>query len=831
MKVIFVWGLLLIPFLGISQRWKTLLEVDNANFYDVQQAFYDDLPHQNEYRQYGYKHFKRLEHFLEDRVYPSGEIKQYSLDNRFQNRSNNRSDHWMPLGPDTWSNLSEGYNPGNGRVNSIAVHPTNAQIIYVATSGGGIWKTTNGGTNWLPLTDELPILETSDIVIDPVNPSVIIFATGDNNSFRKSIGLYRSTDAGATWTLTQPFSDASNTKVGFIEMDPNNSNLIYCSTNNGMYRSLDNGVTWLKLNSTPLYNIRLKPSDPSIIYATNGSDISKSIDSGQTFLPMIGFPISGSSRIELNTSVQHPNYVYALTAKGNKSFGGVCLSKDGGTTWKVMSTTPNILDNTSNGGGVGGQGDYDLALEVNPNNPAEIIVGGINVWKSVDTGKTWINLSHWYLPFVTTNEYTHADIHYLKYYGSSLFCGSDGGIFKSNDLGYTWLNLSQGLEITEVYDFDIYKPNASILTLGSQDNGTFKHNSSWTNVFGADGFKSLIDQSNANHFIFSTQNGSFYKTLDGGISNTTIFGQSTSLEAAAWETPILASDELDTILVGHMNLWLSKDSGNNFVKVTTSLTNSSIKVLARSKSNPSIVYAADANELFKLDVNFTTGFATKTDVTLGLPIGQASISDVLVHPNDENTVWVTFSGTSGLNKVYKTTNGGFLWTNETGVLPNVPVNCIAYSEQNSGLYIGLDGGVYYKDNLNPVWTSYFNGMPNTVVTKILVDEIGGKVYASTFGRGIWESNGFYISGAGIFEEKKSSDVTVFPNPANDQINIQFTQEDNVELKILDIAGKVVLYQNKIFSGATIDVTTLESGTYVVILKSQERIISEQFLKR
>ncbi len=815
---------LLIPSLSIAQRWQAVLEEPNANFYDVQQAFYNDLEENTNLRQYGYKHFKRLEHYMEPRVYPTGEIKNFSLTafeehkNVRNSRNSSRSANWQSMGPKNWNNLGGGYNPGNGRVNSLVVHPTNSQVIYLATSGGGIWKTTNGGATWAPLTDDLPILETSDIILDNNNPSTVIFASGDNDSFRKSIGIYRSTDGGTTWTLVQPFTSGSNTKVGYIEMDPNNSNLVYCATSRGMYRSLNNGSTWSKLNSTPLFNIKLKPNDPAVVYATNGSIVRKSVDSGQTFQTLTSFPTSSSSRIEISTSTLQPDYLYALAANSSRRFGGIYLSKDGGVSWSTMSTSPNILGYATDGSDNSGQGTYDLALEVNPTNPAEVVIGGINAWKSIDTGKTWINLSYWYLPSISTNEYTHADIHYMKYYGSTLYCGSDGGIYTSNDLGYTWSNLSLPLEITEIYDFDMYQANNAIVTLGTQDNGTFKHNGGWTNVNGADGFKSLINQTNPDNFLFSSQYGSFEQTFNGGSSQSGIFSESYSGEDGAWETPIVGSDNLDTILIGHDNVWVSLDHGTSFNPVTTTLATSSLRNMKRSKSNPSVVYAGDYNELFRIVINYAAGTSTQADIKTGLPISSASISDILIHPYNDSIVWVTFSGTSNGNKVYKTTDAGATWTNISGALPNASTNCIEFSELNEGLYVGMDAGIYYMDTSNTSWTSYFTGMPNAVVTKIIVTKSTGEVKASTFGRGMWESDGFYGQTVGVKEIVSETEVNIYPNPTNNIIFIDYNEQVPVEINITDMLGKLVYQENEYTKGNAISIAQLKQGVYNVNVK-------------
>lgn len=811
---------ILISSITYSQRWLEILESENGNFYDVQNAFYDDWEEGMDKRAYGYKHFKRIENYLQPRVYPTGEIKSFQKLAVQQNKSftttnrSNRSANWTSIGPKNWTNYNAGYNPGNGRVNSLVVHPTNSQVKYIATSGGGVWKTSDGGTTWMSLTDDLEILETSDIILDPNNPNTVIFASGDNDSYRRSVGLFKSTDGGATWNNVQPFTSGSNTRVGYLHMDPANSALIYCATNRGMYRSLDTGTTWTKLNSIGLYNIKLEPNDPSVIYATDGGDLLKSTDSGVSFTQISNFPITNGTRLEIETSPLHPNYLYVLVSASDKGFGGFYLTKNGGTTWETMNnnTSYNILGYNTDGSSIGGQGTYDLALEVNPTNPAEVFIGGINVWKSNDTGKTWINLSYWYLPSITTSEYTHADIHYLNFYGSVLHCGSDGGIYTSSDNGFTWNNLSLSLEITEVYDFDMYKSNPDIISLGTQDNGTFVNNSGWININGADGFKSLINQSDPDEILYSVQYGTFYYTNDGGVTKYSFFSDSRSSESGAWESPIASTPYLDTIIIGHNRVWASTDGGNTWDSVTTNaLATSSLRNLKMAPSNSSVAYGGDYNELFRLDIDYSTNSSIITDIKSGLPYSSAYIYDILIHPNNDSILWVCFSGTSSGNKVFKSIDAGTNWTNISGTLPNVSANCLAYSNLNEGLFVGMDAGIYYMDTMNS-WTSYFVGMPNAVVTKIIVDEVYGRVKASTFGRGVWESDNFYGNTVGIISnELASNDLVLFPNPTAGIVNWD-SKEIPESIKIYDPTGKNILEEN--LNGKTsIDISHLRKGSY------------------
>lgn len=829
MKLVLTFLVFFSNYFALAQTWRDLLLDSNANFYDVQRAFYQNYDTSVDKKSYGVKQFKRWEHLMKNRVFPTGEIIDFNQWVHQQKGEtslvNNRSANWQSVGPNYWSTLVNGTSPGNGRVNSLVVHPSNPLIIYIATSGGGIWKTTDGGVNWNPLTDNLPTLKTSDIIIDENNPNTLFFATGDNDTRRSSLGIYKTTDGGSTWTLSLSFNN--NTIVGGLLMDPNNSNLIYCSTNKGLYRSLDGGMQWLKLNSTNLYNIKIQPNNPSVIYATEGTgnnvSFLKSIDSGLVFNP-ITIPILDARRIEIEVLDAFPNYIYLLAASSNNGFGGLYFSKDYGATWETMSTSPNIIGTSVTGSSTGGLGDYALAIEVNPINPAEVIIGGINVWKSNDTGHTWQNLSNPTLPSPSsTSRFTHPDIHFLKYYGTKLFCGSDGGIFTSDDYGVSWNNLSKPLNITEVYVFSIYTPNPTIMSLGSQDNGTFINAGwGWRNINSGDGFGSAINQSDPNHLIYSIQNGKFYYTNDGGFNRYNFFSSFNSNELAEWHTPLSATKHLDTVLIAHENIWYTLNNGSQWTKINIPQTSFPVELMTLSPSNNQVIYYKNFG-LYKALVDYSSGTATVTNIGASLISVPAQISSIFVHPNNDSIVWVTFSGTSAGNKVYKTTDAGLNWQNISYNLPNVPVSSLSYSELHDVLYVGTDAGVYLNENSSSVWNSFNSNLPNAIITKIIVDDINSKVFVSTYGRGIWKSDAYIGSSTGIKNQYNSKSVNIFPNPTSSKVNIESSIKV-LNVEVFDVLGKKVksIINNNY---KEVDLDNLKNGVYYfnILLKNQQKI--------
>ncbi len=810
--------ILILPVCAISQEWRTLLKSPNANFNDVSASFYEHYEENKNNRSYGEKHFKRLEYFLRPRTFPSGEIKPYKAmaGEARQATSAIRSysnANWFPKGIKNW-NYTGGGNPGNGRINSIAVHPTNPQIIYVATAGGGIWKTTDGGNLWIPLTDTLSYIETSDILINPNSPNEILFADGDNDqpNLGPSTGIYKSSDNGNTWTQTLTFP-VPNVKFGSMIFSPTNSDVILAATDKAIYLSTDGGDNWNVQSIQAMYNIRFHPTNDNVVYGYSGQCLYKSIDQGNSWTILRCF--TGATRVEIETHPFLPEYVYALVSASDNSFGGLYLSKNGGSSFEEMSSAPNILGHNTDGSSFGGQGYYDLALSINPSNPADLTIGGVNIWKSTDTGKTWTNINDWFIFNTPANTYTHADIHYLNYYGSKLYCGSDGGIFSSNDDGNTWENISADINITELYDFSLQLSD-DILSFGAQDNGCFSNYNDWNAVSGGDGFATKVDESNPNHIISSSQYGSFRKSFDNGLNSSSILGYSITNEYGDWFTPFEATKNLDTLWAGYERIWFSSTSGITWQPLGTQiLAQYGINKMAVAKSNNTRIYASDYNKLYKIDANYATHTITQTDITSGLPF--AFINAIAVHPADENHLWITLSGTTDGEKIYESTDAGITWTNISGMLPNVSANCVAYSIQNNGLYIGMDAGIYYKDDQNTTWQAYNDKLPNVVITKIIVDETNDLVYAGSYGRGIWVSNGFYNSSSpvGINETNILSEIKLFPNPSNGLINI-YSDKALDKIEIYSTDGRSINTIQPIHKlNKTINLSSFSKGNYFI----------------
>lgn len=744
--------LLLISSTLLAQhKWVEGMYNSEQNFYETQKSFEEHWEGKEITKGKGWKQFKRWEAFMEPRVYPDGifhnNIMAISEQNKMQARMNNNFSSWEAVGPTNVPLTNWGQKRGVGRINAIAFHPANENIIWVGTPAGGLWKTTDGGLSWSNNTDQLPSLGIAAISIDPNNSDIMYLASGDRDGGDTyAYGILKSFDGGATWNTTGLSFNYSSGYIGYqILINPDNSNIINASVKKAgsgeVYRSIDGGENWTTtLSGQKLISMQQHPSNPNIIYGgtNNSGKIYKSIDNGTSWsiiMPTQGIPSSGGYRVTLAVTDDNPDVVYALISNTDGGFFGLYKSSDSGENWILQSNTPNLLNWSSSGEGDNdGQGWYDLALTVSPTNENEVYVGGVNTWKSTDGGLNWSIDSHWYgsngVP------YKHADEHTLKFHpNGTLYSGNDGGLYKKT--GSSWTDISDGLQITQFYSLGVSQNNPELVIAGAQDNGTLlmNGNESWSAVLGGDGMECLIDHSDDNIMYAEYYYGDLYKSNDGGNSFNWI---SPSGQEGAWETPyIMDPNDHNTLYIGYDDVWKTTDGGGNWFPISNNLTNGEdIHELAVAPSNNNILYASRNSTLYK-----TIDSGNNWEV-VSSQLPNKTISYISIHPTNSDKLWVSMSGFTSNQKVYTSEDGGQNWTNISYNLPNLPANCIIHKKNSNTeeLFLATDIGIYYKNaNMNE-WMPFNQGLPNVIVRELEIQYSSNTLYAATYGRGVWKSS-------------------------------------------------------------------------------------------
>lgn len=725
------------PWVEDIKKYKSTNEDLNIN--EIKASFdnYWQSKDKNE-RGSGYKPFMRWHYQWKNFADNEGKL-QNSIDfwkaweTKENFKKNNRvlipESNWTPLGPDNHVNTGS-WSTGRGRVNIIEVDPNNANTWYMGTPAGGIWKSTNAGGSWSPLSDYLPQIGVSGIAIDPTNSNIIYISTGDKDAADSfSFGVFKSIDGGQTWQTTGFTQSWQFQALGDIIINPNDANQLFLATNTGLFRSNDGGSTWSNRQSGNFTqgNIRFNTANANIIYAVSNNRFYRSTDSGNTFVEITtGLP-TNSTRLVMDVTPNDSNYIYILAYRSgatNFGFQGVYRSTNGGDNFTARNTSTNILESS--------QAWFDLAIAVSSTNKDVIFTGCLNVWRSTNGGTNFTKINSWSEP--TSASYTHADIHYLGFKGNRLFCGSDGGIYSSTDNGVNFANNTSNATIGQFYRISVSPNTTSKIMGGLQDNGGFGlNNNVWRNFYGADGMDAAIHPSTDNTYYGFIQSGlTLYYSTNGGVNRHGGINSPGGIEGN-WVTP-LAINSAGQLFSGFNRLYrLSGTTSGPWVAQSSNTFSGNISWIAIDPSNNANMFLSVGNELFK---STNTGASFVSVSTFG-----SSITSIDVHSTNSNIVYVTTSGWSG-NRVFRSTDGGSSFSSITDGAPSIPINVIKYQNgsSNDAVYIGTAHGVYYRDNTNNMFVPFDTNLPNVSVRDIEINTVDQKIVIATFGRGVWMSD-------------------------------------------------------------------------------------------
>lgn len=738
-----------------SESFKDIMESANA--------YYGPIKDQ---RGVGYKPYKRWEYEAMFDAYPDGNLSKpmpniLNLFNEFKSQYQLSPDahngDWTSFGSgDGYSTANVtrplgGYGGGAGRINCIAGHPTNANIMLAGSPAGGLWKTTNGGDSWFSVSDGIPTVGISEIVYDPINPNNIYLNTGDGESAQtRGVGIMKSADGGDSWQMAGDIA-GTNFWYGYdLEIHPTNPSILFATSRSGLYVTYDAGDSWTELRDIRYYDIEFKEGNPDIVYCSWSTGVRAYQFNGSEYTLMNTIVVdSDGSRTEIATCPSAPGRLYAIVGSTTGGFEGLYWSVDDGASWSQLSTTPNILvqSPTPADTAAPSQAWYDLSLVVKNDNDFTLLAGGINIWKTENSGILggWDLSAIWtYAPELAVPgvDYVHADIHDLVDINGDIYACCDGGIFKSTDFGETWTDISIGLVISQPYRIDSHPSTSNIVIGGCQDTGTNQYDTDdeMEHLLGGDGIGAVYVDADPQQVYVSKQNGNLYYSDDGGATYENIDNPSGPFYTHYILNP---NDPGDKFFGGQDGLYRELNGGGFDATPITAVIDTII-YLAQAPSNPNVVYALEMGNIIRSG-NALSGLPTWQIVTSNLPVAQAPLRGIAIDPNDEDHVWVTFRGWVDGVKVFESFNGGTSWNDRSDNLPNFPVHCVAVDPNDSnGAYLGTEIGVFYHNTYTDDWIWFSNGLPVVPVYDINLMPSEGKIRIATFGRGVWESPEFEV---------------------------------------------------------------------------------------
>lgn len=684
---------------------------------------------------------------------------------------------WTSIGP------SSSANPG-GRMLSLAVHPTNTQTVFAGSAGGGIWKTTNGATSWSFVPTGLPVLAVPSIIISTANPNVMYAATGEvyrvdtsNIGFNvwKARGTYgagviKSTDGGVTWTQSLAALPSNLFGVQKLKFHPGNDNIVYACTTNGLFRTTDAGATWSNIstgfrmvtdvvintgnvNQMMIFVGNLNHSNKGIWRTTNGSNATPA---WTKILPAAGVPANyiGMGKFAYTTG----NTVYAGFANGANN--ELYRSTDFGVAWAALPGSSYCSF----------QFWFTNAMEINPANANQLYLGGVDLHRYTIGAGT---------PLDEMGGAMHSDFHDIAFDptdNNTAYIACDGGVYKSTTMGNTTPTFNQrnnGLVASQFYaSFGVSSVTANLFVGGLQDNGTMRYNAgTWTVSSGAggDGGPAAFVPGSSTLCFGSRDARQVLRSTDGGASFTLVTAswQFTGDSRTGFMAPISVVNN-NLIYVGTDNLHKSTTGGvaGSFSFNTIASANNYISAIhktaiamAASRTNVNKVYVSvspfaqgdnDENSLFiNLPAQFrrtTTGNPPFTDRmgagATALP--DRFVTDIAINPKNDDTVMVTLGG-YGSSHIYFTGDGGATWQNRgsDAIFPDVPFNAIVFDTITPGtVYAASDFGCYVSNNWGLKWHNFNDGFPVPDPTMIFDLQVTAdhRLVAATHGRGVWISN-------------------------------------------------------------------------------------------
>jgi photosystem II stability/assembly factor-like uncharacterized protein len=684
----------------------------------------------------------------------------------------------------------------SGRVTAIDVQLSNPDVMYVGTASGGLWKSTSAGIKWEPIFDNEATASIGAVEIQQSNPSVIWVGTGEGNprnSLNGGYGVYKSLDAGKTWTC---MGLEETRHIHRIILDPTNPDVVYVGAigspwgehpDRGVFKTTDGGQTWNKIlfanNKTGVADMVMDPTNPNKLFVAmwehkrdpwffksggEGSGLHMTHDGGKTWKKITedeGFPKGDLGRIGVAIAPGKPDIVYALVeSKKNALY----KSEDGGFTWKMINNKSDI----------GNRPFYYSEIYVDPQNENRVysIFTYVNV--SDDGGKNFEEL----MPAYGVSNGVHPDHHAWWIHpedGSFMIDGNDGGMNMTRDGGKTWRFIGN-IPVGQFYHIAVDNEFPYNVYGGMQDNGSWRgpayvwrdqgiRNSYWQEISFGDGFDVVPDPIDSRYGWSMSQQG-YVSRYDWQTGNN--FGvRPTHPDPDValrfnWNSAInIDPFDSSTIYFGSQFVHKSTDKGETWTVISPDLTTNDPDKQKQSESGGLTMDATGAENHCSIlviepspiekdmlwvgsddgRVHYTKdGGSNWVDVSKnikGLPAG-SWIAQIKASNKNKGEALLIANDYRRYNYTpyaYRTTNYGKSWeriVDETDV-KSYTLAIVEDLEEPNLLFLGTDDGLYISLDAGDKWTKWAEGFPTTSVKDLVIHPREHDLVIGSFGRAAW----------------------------------------------------------------------------------------------
>ncbi|MEO1075492.1 MAG: T9SS type A sorting domain-containing protein [Bacteroidota bacterium] len=742
-----------------------------------------------------------------------------------------------------------------GRITSIAFAPSAPDVVYAGAATGGAFKSLDAGRTWAPIFDDQAVLPVGAVAVDPTNPDRAFVGTGESNGGSYNLsggGVFRTEDGGATWT---PLGLEETITIGRIRIDPRDPDRVFLtgtgayfgtSPARGVYRSTDGGDSWDQVlfvsDRTAAIDLVMHPTSPDTLYATmwerertpttaflsgTTSGVYRSADGGDTWTLLgatdgLPGPADDIGRIGLATCDGDPDRMYALYNDG-RVLTDLYRSEDGGVSW-ARDPRSGALPGFS-----GGFSWYFGNVRCDPLDAERVFV--LDVPLVVWEGNGWFDQYGY--------EVLHVDHHALAFKPDDptyVLSGNDGGFDISTDRGLSWEAVN-GLAITQFYEIGLDPSNPERLYGGTQDNGTVRTRTGalddFDTIYGGDGFYVIVDPTDPDVIYAESQFGNLGKSTDGGFSFDFALNGIDGGEPTNWSTPVVMDpSDSQTLYYGTNRVYRTTNGAGFWTPISPDLTTSAagrlsvVTAISVSPLDPDVLWVGTGDGQV-----WTTsdGGATWEDRTGPLPFRY--VTRVVAHPTDVTSAYVTQSGLRWRDptpRVFRTTDSGTTWTAISDGLPDAPVNALAIDPlAPDTVFVGTDVGPFVSPDAGASWEALGTGIPAVAVFDLKIHPTARYLAAGTHARSLWtlQLPANPVANEPTAETAGVALATPWPNPVATSTTVQYVLGSPVQVRVevFDVVGRrvAVLADAAQASGThTLSWSPdagLANGTYVVRL--------------